>query len=269
MDKVYELYPILTEAIRKAEILDDLKAPGRADAYLDVSLIEEKIATILPAIHEEGALARRGAVRAAIRANDFVRAEKLGQMYLQESQNHEKLREPLASVLEEISVLSAENVTAIEGRIARAFSYLSSSRDIPILAADRSLEFETLGEDLQFLRDRKPGAVKEILLQISRSMGANLVLKNLMPFIVSQNGMMKWVADMMVSVESPLRLIERDGEYLLSDGSQTAQIDLFADALGSKDRRMWTSFWMRRTPKPSNAPAVAKENILEILSSTS
>lgn len=71
------LYTLVTEAIRRAESSDDPSAPGARQAYLDVSLLEERIASLLPQSDPEGAIARRGAVSAAIAANDFRRAEEL------------------------------------------------------------------------------------------------------------------------------------------------------------------------------------------------
>ncbi len=90
------LYSLVTEAIRKAEVLDDLNAPGVRDAYLDVSLLEERIASTLPASEEEGAIARRGAVAAAIDAHDFARAEELAARYSAEDDSDDALKAELA-----------------------------------------------------------------------------------------------------------------------------------------------------------------------------
>src|ERR1700722_7107699 len=78
------LYPQGTEPIRKAEVLDEIGAPGARDAYRDVSLIEERIATILPPSDVEGVVARRGAVTAAISARDYRRAETLAARFVAE-----------------------------------------------------------------------------------------------------------------------------------------------------------------------------------------
>jgi len=90
-----ELYPLVTEAIRRAETLEDLRAPGTAKAYLDVSLLEEKIAETLPASDPEGAIARRGAVRAAFSARDIERARELVGRYLAEAEVAGDLRDDL------------------------------------------------------------------------------------------------------------------------------------------------------------------------------
>lgn len=96
-------YPMVTEAIRRAEILEDLKAPGASAAYLDVSLLEEKISESLPASDPEGAIARRGAVRAALSARDFVRAQQLTERFLAEDAVDAELREELLQLSQEPS----------------------------------------------------------------------------------------------------------------------------------------------------------------------
>ena len=68
------LYPLITESIRRAEVLEDLQAPGARDAWHDVSRLEERIAALLPASDPEGAIARRGAVSAAVSGGEFERA---------------------------------------------------------------------------------------------------------------------------------------------------------------------------------------------------
>lgn len=79
------LYPLVTEAIRRAEILEDLHSPNARAAYAEVSLLEAKIAELLPASHPEGALARRGAVRAALAARELARAQQLAERFLAEA----------------------------------------------------------------------------------------------------------------------------------------------------------------------------------------
>jgi hypothetical protein len=123
------LYPLLTEAIRRAETLDDLKAPGVLAAYLDVSLLEEKVAEILPASNPEGALARRGAVRAALSARAFTRAQQLSERFLAEVGNNADLRTELLQLSEQAERSMAKrypHVVASVGmlevrRLARAF----------------------------------------------------------------------------------------------------------------------------------------------------
>lgn len=95
---VEHLYPLVSEAIRQAELLADLGAPGARDAQLDVSHLEERIAESLPVSDPEGALARRGAVRAALAARDFGRARLLTARFLREAPNDSDLRRDLADL---------------------------------------------------------------------------------------------------------------------------------------------------------------------------
>lgn len=93
------LYPLVTEAIRRAETLEDLQAPGAPQAHLDVSFLEERVAEILPASNPEGVLARRGAVRAALAARDFTRAQRLSERFLAEAGTDDGLRADLLRLL--------------------------------------------------------------------------------------------------------------------------------------------------------------------------
>ncbi|MEA2600701.1 MAG: hypothetical protein QOF89_1693 [Acidobacteriota bacterium] len=95
------LYPLITEAIRRAEALEDLGAPDTQLAYREVSLLEERIAKFLPACDPEGALARRGAVRAALAAKDIARAQKLGERFLAEADCGAELRAELLELSEQ------------------------------------------------------------------------------------------------------------------------------------------------------------------------
>ena len=89
------LYPLLTEAVRRTETLEDLGAPGTRSAYLDVSLLEERVAEVLPASDPEGALARRGAVRAALAAREVARAQQLAERFIAEAECDAELRAEL------------------------------------------------------------------------------------------------------------------------------------------------------------------------------
>ena len=93
------LYPLVTEAIRKAEVYEDIGAPGATDAHRDVSLLEERVAKLLPASNPEGAIARRGAVRAAVAAQDFDRATTLATRYCAETDTSESLQRELREIV--------------------------------------------------------------------------------------------------------------------------------------------------------------------------
>jgi hypothetical protein len=121
------LYLLVAEAIRRTEILEDLRAPGMHTAYSEVSLLEEKVAELLPASDPEGALARRGAVRAALAARELGRAQKLAERFLAEADA--ELQVSLHSLFDETDrsmALRFPLVAATVGipevrRLARAF----------------------------------------------------------------------------------------------------------------------------------------------------
>ncbi len=123
------LYPLLSEAIRRAETLEDLAAPGTRSAYLDVSLLEERVAEVLPAFDPEGALARRGAVRAALAAREFARAQQLVERFVAEAECDAALRAELLGLLEQAERSNAARFPTVAAtfgiqeirRIARAF----------------------------------------------------------------------------------------------------------------------------------------------------
>ncbi|MCX7048151.1 MAG: hypothetical protein NTX50_22035 [Candidatus Sumerlaeota bacterium] len=78
------LHSLVTGAIWRAEQLDELGLETAASAWQEVSKLEEEIAKALPVKDAEGRIARRGAVHAALKANDYIRAEKLVSNYLAE-----------------------------------------------------------------------------------------------------------------------------------------------------------------------------------------
>lgn len=85
MMTIDQIYPMLTEAILRAETYEDLGLPNVRWAYQQVSQLEEKVAELLPASNSQGALARRGAVRAALSAKDLPRAQQLAARFLAET----------------------------------------------------------------------------------------------------------------------------------------------------------------------------------------
>jgi len=95
------LYLLVTEAIRRAEKLEDLRSSSTYTAYSEVSLLEEKVAELLPASNPEGALARRGAVRAALAAREPLRAQQLAERFLAEDDADAEFQAGLRSLFEE------------------------------------------------------------------------------------------------------------------------------------------------------------------------
>jgi hypothetical protein len=107
MSDLETLYPLVSEAIRRAELLEDLHAPGAPAAYLEVSIFEEQIALLLPSSVPEGAIARRGAVRAAIVAHEFGRARALLGRFGGDAEPASAIATELAGLLEEVKKAEA------------------------------------------------------------------------------------------------------------------------------------------------------------------
>lgn len=95
------LHSLVTAAIWRAEQLDELEISSAPLAWTEVSSLEERLAEILPASQPEGRIARRGAVRAALKAGDYSRAEALAQRYLAEENSPESLKVAISQILEE------------------------------------------------------------------------------------------------------------------------------------------------------------------------
>lgn len=94
------LYEHVTRAILQAEALD-ATGPQFAvkQAYWTVSTIEAEIANMLPADGEEGAIARRGAVRALLAADLPVQAKELADRYMAESNAPPELKHELSELV--------------------------------------------------------------------------------------------------------------------------------------------------------------------------
>ena len=95
-----ELNTLVTEAIWRAEELEAGDIAAR-QAWAEVSSIEEKLANALPASEPQGRIARRGAVQAALKAGDDVRAHALAASYLADEAAPESLRAALREILEQ------------------------------------------------------------------------------------------------------------------------------------------------------------------------
>ena len=114
---IESLYPLVDEKIRRAEILAQMHAPGAQNAFRDVSLIEEQIAQLLPPTDTEGVIARRGAVRAALAANDFRRAEELTTRFTTEKDAEQSLKQQLIELLKEAQQEVSREIPARPGQV--------------------------------------------------------------------------------------------------------------------------------------------------------
>jgi hypothetical protein len=95
------LNTLVTSAIWRAEQLEEQGIGSVPLAWAEVSSLEEGLAKALPASQPEGRIARRGAVRAALKARDFARAQALAERYLAEKDATKALRAALRQLLQE------------------------------------------------------------------------------------------------------------------------------------------------------------------------
>lgn len=95
------LHSLVTSAIWRAEQLEEHGVSSAPLAWAEVSSLEEELATALPVLQPEGRIARRGAVRAALKARDYARAHALIQRYLAEEDAPKSLGTSLREMLEE------------------------------------------------------------------------------------------------------------------------------------------------------------------------
>jgi predicted nucleic acid-binding protein len=77
MDRLRSLYSQVTAAIAEAEAVGNPSSPPARAAFATVSSLEEEIARLLPPSDPEGAVARRGAIRAALKSGNHPRAQEL------------------------------------------------------------------------------------------------------------------------------------------------------------------------------------------------
>ncbi len=119
-EAIHPLYPKVTDAIMRAENAEARRDPSARDAYLEVSLIEEEISTHLRAADSEGALARRGAVRAALYAGDRKRVEMLADRFSREPEASEALRLDFAEILETAAPVAVDDAASSGSKEQRA-----------------------------------------------------------------------------------------------------------------------------------------------------
>ncbi|MCC6877377.1 MAG: hypothetical protein IT378_23935 [Sandaracinaceae bacterium] len=99
MTRVDDLNRQVTSAILQAERFERLgDGRNKALAYLEVSRLEEALAHELAASELEGAIARRGAITAAMSAQAFDRARNVADVFL----NEPSLPMDLAAQLEKL-----------------------------------------------------------------------------------------------------------------------------------------------------------------------
>lgn len=96
-----ELNTLVTDAIWRAQELEAVDISAAPQAWAEVSSIEEELAKAFPASDVQGKIARRGAVRAALKARDHTRAQALADAYLAEEAAPPSLKAALREILEQ------------------------------------------------------------------------------------------------------------------------------------------------------------------------
>ena len=95
------LNTLVSGAIWRVEQLEALGLRPASQAWAEVSSLEENLAKAIPVAEPEGRIARRGAVRAALKAGDYDRAEALSAVYIAEQAAPKSLKAELREILEE------------------------------------------------------------------------------------------------------------------------------------------------------------------------
>jgi hypothetical protein len=97
------LNTLVSGAIWRAEQLEARGIRSALQAWAEVSSLEEELAKALPLSESEGRIARRGAVRAALKAGDYARAHTLAEGYIAEEAAPKSLKAALREILKEDS----------------------------------------------------------------------------------------------------------------------------------------------------------------------
>ena len=92
---------LVSSAIWRAEQLESHGIRTEWRAWAEVSLLEDELAKALSVSMPEGRIARRGAVRAALKGLDYARAEALADGYISEEGAPRSLRIALRKMLED------------------------------------------------------------------------------------------------------------------------------------------------------------------------
>jgi hypothetical protein len=122
-----ELDTLVSVAIRRAEVLEELKSPRASDAWSEIMAYEERLAEITRPEEIPGGVARVGAVTAALAAGRRSEASRLASVYLSEAQLSSERRAAIQRAFQED-----------QERLARRFPALSKSGRLAELAEWRA-----------------------------------------------------------------------------------------------------------------------------------
>ncbi|MEO8383030.1 MAG: hypothetical protein ABI779_25460 [Acidobacteriota bacterium] len=96
-----DLDTLVSIAIRRAEVLEDVGSASAEEAWLEVLAYEERLAAITPAADIAGGIARAGAVHAALAAGRREDAERLARKFLSDPSLTPERRAAIERAIEE------------------------------------------------------------------------------------------------------------------------------------------------------------------------
>jgi hypothetical protein len=111
------LNALVTSGIWRAQQLEAHGIGSASQAWAEVSFVEEELAKTFLVSQGEGRIARRGAVRAALKAGDYTRAQELSDSYANEKGATKALKGALREML-------AQDARAMETRFRFASKHL-------------------------------------------------------------------------------------------------------------------------------------------------
>ena len=123
--ETYTLNSLVSGAIWRAEQLEAHGIRSAAQGWAEVSSIEEELAKVMSVSVSEGRIARRGAVRAALKAGDYARAHALADGYVAEKAAPRSLVAALRKILQEDAQALASSF-----RFAAKHHSLREARDL-------------------------------------------------------------------------------------------------------------------------------------------
>ena len=155
------LNTLVTGAIWRAEQLEALRIPSAGGAWAEVSYLEEELAKVLPASAPEGRIARRGSLRAALKAGDYVRASALLETYTGEEAAPQSLKAMLRKIVNEHRAATANRAPRREDLDAQLEALVSQmiERGILLNEALREIERRFITRAHEQIPDSSPAAV--------------------------------------------------------------------------------------------------------------
>ncbi len=115
-----ELDVLVSVALRRAEILDEIDSPGAGEAWREVMEYEKRLAALTSPAEITGGIARVGAVAAALAAGERLVAQQLSAQYLAEAVLPVERRAAISRVFQEDEQRLASRFSALgwSGRLS-------------------------------------------------------------------------------------------------------------------------------------------------------